>query len=205
MSNLLLTPELSAELTKYGWPLTDNEISDIRNPKYPLIKLTKLKPDRWVTASRVRLSVDTNRWYTTINGVASGHALAVKEHLIDTKLPQWRRTLQRWFGCAVMELMPAHQKLADELHATERRKAGQRAAMQALHPCSDNVANFLLSRTTISWSRDPAPLYEIQSITFTLGYATFECDKSTIPEVMPHLIRILEAYQKSTNRLFPNS
>jgi len=203
MSNLLLTPELSAELAKYGWPLTNNEISDIRNPKYPLIKLTKLKPDRWETASRVRVSVDTNK-YIIINGVPSGNALAVKEHLIDTKLPQWRRTLQRWFGCAVMELLPAHQKLADELHATERRKAGQRAAVQALHPCSDNVANFLLSRTTISWSRDPASPYEMESINFTLGYATFECDKSTIPEVVPHLIRIVEAYQKSTNRLFPN-
>jgi hypothetical protein len=204
MSNLLLTPELSAELAKYGWPLSNSEISDRYNPKYPLIKLTKLKPDRWETASRVRLSVDTNK-YIAIDGVPSGHSPAVKEHLIDTKRPQWRRTLQRWFGCAVMELLPAHQKLADQLHAAERRKAGQRAAVQALHPCSDNVANFLLSRTTISWSRDPAPLYEIQSINFTLGYVTFECDKSTIPGVMPHLIRLLEAHQKSTNLLSPIS
>jgi hypothetical protein len=205
MSNLLLTIELSAELAKYGWPLTaDHEISDRYNTKYPLIKLTKLKPDRWETASRVRLSVDTNK-YITIDGVPSGHSPAVKEHLIDTKLPQWRRTLQRWFGCAVMELLPAHQKLADELHATERRKAGQRAAMQALHPCSDNVANFLLSRATIRWSRDPASPYEIESFDFVMSYTSFECNKSTIPEVLPHLIRLLEAYQKSTNRLYPNS
>jgi len=186
MSNLLLTPELSAELAKYGWPLTaDHEISDIRNPKYPLIKLTKLKPDRWATASRVRVSVDTNKYIP--------------------KRPQWRRTLQRWFGCAVMELLPAHQKLADQLHAAERRKAGQRAAVQALHPCSDNVANFLLSRATIHWSRDPASPYEIESFGFVISYTSLECNKSTIPEVLPHLIRLLEAYQKSTNRLFPNS
>jgi len=204
MSNILLTPELSAELTKYGWQQTDGGIESNRNPKYPLIKLIKLKPDRWATASRVRLVVDTNG-YITINGVTSGHSTAVKEHLIDTKRPQWRRTLQRWFGCAVMELLPAHQQLKDMTDAAERRKTNQRAAVQALYPCSDNIANYLLSRATIHWSRDPSSPYEIESFGFTMNYTTFECGKSTIPEVLPHLIRLLEAYQKSTNLLFPNS
>jgi hypothetical protein len=205
MTDLLLTPELSAELTKYGWQQTDEGIESNRNPKYPLIQLEKLRPDKGQCVSRVRVRVDINQ-YINANGVVSGLSATAKEHLVDTKRPQWRRTLQRWFGCAVMELLPAHQKLADRNEAERRRKLGFQQAIQAVYPCSDSVAQFVISRANFHWKETPGELPKILSFSCTFSYRTFQATtESLIRETLTNLLRFLDSWEKSTNEKFASS
>ena len=202
MSNLLLTPELSAELTKYGWQQTDGGIESNRNPKYPLIQLEKLRPDKGYRAGRVRVWIVDHQY----NVIVKSALTICLEHIVDTKRPQWRRTLQRWFGCAVMELMPAHQKLADLNEAERRRKLGFQQAIQAVYPCSDSVAQFVISRATFHWKETPGELPKMLSFSCTFSYRTFQAaNEPLIRETLTNLLRFLDSWEKSTNEKLTSS
>jgi hypothetical protein len=202
MTNLLLTPELSAELTKYGWQQTDGGIESNRNPKYPLIQLDKLRPDKYQCAGRVRVWIVDHQY----NVIVKPTLTISIEHIVDTKRPQWRRTLQRWFGCAVMELLPAHQKLADLNEAERRRKLGFQQAIQAVYPCSDSVAQFVISRATFHWKETPGELPKILDFTCTFSYRTFQATtEPLIRETLTNLLRFLDSWEKSTNEKLTSS
>lgn len=202
MTDLLLTPELSAELTKYGWQQTDEGIESKRNPKYPLIQLEKLRPDKGNRAGRVRVWIVDHQY----NVIVMPTLTICLEHIVDTKRPQWRRTLQRWFGCAVMELMPAHQKLADHNEAERRRRLGFQQVIQAVYPCSDSVAQFVSSRANFHWKETPGELPKILSFSCTFSYRTFQATtEPLIRETLTNLLRFLDSWEKSTNEKLTSS
>lgn len=136
--------DLAAELIRHGWrALPDNGTQLVDggpNPKYPLITLRKFRTDKW--------DVDCSRAVLTVNG-DSCYSVKSKVHVVDLKRPLWKRTLQRWFGAAVMGLINEHDKIR-QLRETQLRKAQKdRQAIQQIHPCSDRVAETLRMRCNI--------------------------------------------------------
>jgi hypothetical protein len=105
-----------------------------------------------------------------------------------------------------MELLPTHQKLADQLHATERRKLGFRQAIQAVYPCSDSVAQFVTSRSNFHWKDTPGELPKILSFSCTFSYRTFQATtEPLIRETLTNLLRFLDSWEKSTNEKLTSS
>lgn len=136
-------PELADELARHGWrAFPDGALNYIDagpNPKYPLITLRKFRTDTYAESSRAVLAVNGDSCYSVKS----------KVHVVDLKRPQWKRSLQRWFGAAVMGLINEHDKIR-QLRENQLRKAQKdRQAIQQIHPCSDRVAETIRVRCNI--------------------------------------------------------
>lgn len=136
-------PELSDELARHGWRAFPdgalNYIDGGAHPKYPLITLRKFRTDKYAESSRAVLAVNGDSCYSVKS----------KVHVVDLKRPQWKRSLQRWFGAAVMGLINEHDKIR-QLRENQLRKAQKdRQAIQQIHPCSDRVAETIRVRCNI--------------------------------------------------------
>lgn len=136
-------PELADELARHGWRAFPdgalNYIDGGPNPKYPLITLRKFRTDKYEESSRAVLAVDGDACYSVKS----------KVHVVDLKRPQWKRSLQRWFGAAVMGLINEHDKIR-QLRENQLRKAqNERQVLQQIHPCSDRVAETIRVRGNI--------------------------------------------------------
>ena len=140
--------DLAAELIRHGWPAIPDDgacfLDGGPHPKYPLITLRKFRTDKWdENCSRAVLQV-------------AGHvcrAVKSKVHVVDLKRPQWKRTLQRWFGAVVMELMNEHAEIRRHEENRIRKAQKERQALQQIHPCSDRVAETIRVRANVSFGQ----------------------------------------------------
>lgn len=137
------TPELADELARHGWRAFPdgglNYIDGGPHPKYPLITLRKFCTETYEESSRAVLEVNGDSCYSVKS----------KVHVVDLKRPLWKRTLQRWFGAAVMGLINEHDKIRQLRENQLRNAAKDRQAIQQIHPCSDRVAETLRMRCNI--------------------------------------------------------
>jgi len=136
--------DLAAELIRHGWPAIPEDgacfLDGGPHPKYPLITLRKFRTDKW--------DENCSRAVLAVNGDAC-YSVKSKVHVVDLKRPQWKRTLQRWFGAAVMGLINEHDKIR-QLRENQLRKAQKdRQAIQQIHSCSDRVAETIRMRCNI--------------------------------------------------------
>lgn len=145
-------PDLAAELIRHGWQsIPDNGVHHIDggpHPKHPLISLRKFRTDNWAELGIGDPEKHCPRAVLQVAGHVC-HAVKSKVHVVDLKRPQWKRSLQRWFGAVVMELMNEHAAIRSHEENRLRKAQNERQVLQQIHPCSDRVAETIRVRGNI--------------------------------------------------------